>query len=452
MSNANQSMNAFSNRVARLSLALVIAGVLVMVPGLLSGPGDGAAWAQYGSRGARGKDGEPPKKKTRKVETLSAKVYEKLKKAQEFMETKDYESALKMIGEAAKIRRLKAYDQAMIHQMFGYVYSTQENYKAAIKEFEALLAVGGKHVPEGVVTSTLYNLAQMYMILEQWQKGIDTLKRWFAVAPNPGPQAYILMAQAYAQMEHWKQALPPAEKALAIAKERGKTPRESWYQLVMAIYFQLKNYPKVAGTLETLVKLYPKRTYWLQLSAVYGELKRSLDQLGIMEVAYMQGYLTKSNEVVNLAQLFLFHEVPYKAAKVLDKGLKSGVVEPKKENWELLANAYVNADEIDKAIPNLEKAASMAKDGELYIRLGQAYMEKEQWSKAAKSFKNAVAKGKLKRPGMAHLLFGMASFHANHFKEAKKAFRDARKDKRTKKTAGQWLNFLVREEQKRKNK
>jgi len=444
-------MNALSARVAKLGLAAAIAIVLAMAPGPFAGFGDGTAWAQYGSRSSKNKNDERPKKKTRKVETLSPKVYEKLKKAQEFMETEDYASALEMINDAAKIRRLKAYDQAMIHQMYGYVYSTQENYKAAIVEFEKLLAVGGEHVPEGVVTSTLYNLAQMYMILEQWQKGVDTLKRWFAVAPDPGPEAYILMAQGYAQMENWKKALPPAERALSLSQERGQTPRESWYQLVMAIYFEMQNYPKVAEILETLVKLYPKKTYWLQLSAVYGELKREMDQLAIMEVAYMQGYLTKSSELVNLAQLFLFHEVPYKAAKVLDKGLKSGLIEPKKDNWELLANAWINAAEVDKAIPNLEKAASMAEDGELYIRLGQAYMEKEEWSKAAKAFKNAIAKGKLKRPGMASLLLGMANFHSNRFAEARKAFREARKDKRTRKTAGQWLNYLVREEQKRKN-
>ena len=44
-----------------------------------------------------------------------------------------------------------------------------------------------------------------------------------------------------------------------------------------------------------------------------------------METAYVQDMLDKGTEQVTMAYLYLNAEVPYKAAKVMDKGLKDEV-------------------------------------------------------------------------------------------------------------------------------
>ncbi len=75
-----------------------------------------------------------------------------------------------------------------------------------------------------------------------------------------------------------------------------------------------------------MIKHYPKKDYWVQLSAMYGELKDQQQQLAAMETAYVQDMLTEEKELVNLAYLFLANEVPYKAAKVLDQGIDEGVM------------------------------------------------------------------------------------------------------------------------------
>ena len=80
---------------------------------------------------------------------------------------------------------------------------------------------------------------------------------------------------------------------------------------------------------EELVSFYPKKRYWVQLSGIYGELKEESKQLGALEAAHDQRLLDKENEYVVLYQLLMRAEAPYKAAKVIDYGIKESITHKK---------------------------------------------------------------------------------------------------------------------------
>jgi len=124
---------------------LVLPVVAVMVSlGLAVAPAPG--WS--GKAVAAEDQQQRPKKRTRKVETLSQKAYKKLEKAQEALQAEDYPATLKAVDEILnRPRGYKAYDLAMAHQLKGYVYSSQEKYGLAVKEFEELLRIGGDKIP-----------------------------------------------------------------------------------------------------------------------------------------------------------------------------------------------------------------------------------------------------------------------------------------------------------------
>ena len=65
---------------------------------------------------------------------------------------------------------------------------------------------------------------------------------------------------------------------------------------------------------EELVRFYPKKRYWTQLSGVYGELKEEKKQLSSLEAAHDQRLLDKETEYVSLYQLLMRAEAPLKAA------------------------------------------------------------------------------------------------------------------------------------------
>ena len=144
---------------------------------------------------------------------------------------------------------------------------------------------------------------------------------------------------------------------------------------------------------------------------MYGEQQKEDLQLAAMDTAYMQNLLDKDTEQVTMAYLYLNGEVPYQAAKVLDKGLKNGTVKKTSKNYEILGNAFRQSQEIKKAIPAMEAAASRSETGELYARLGNVYLDGDQNKKAITAINKGLKRGGVKRPDTARLVLGMAYFN-----------------------------------------
>ena len=276
------------------------------------------------------------------------------------------------------------------------------------------------------------------------------MNKWLAYQENPGPTPYSFLAQAYYGLEDYKNIIVNAQKAIDIAQEQGLEVKENWWLLLRLAYFELGDMKKVGEVLETLAVNYDKPEYWLQLAGVYSELGEEKKQLAAMEVAYRRGYITTENNLQNLAQLYLYHEVPIKAAWVIEKGLKDGIIEKSAKIHELLGQAYLNAQEMEKAKKPLELAAEEKDDGDIWMRVGQVYAQLEQWKQAIDPLQKAIDSKDLKEPGYAYMLLGMANFYTDQFDKAKKAFHKAREFKYTQKSARQWIRFVDEEVKRRK--
>lgn len=418
----------------RTALALLLACALAGSP---------AALAQYGGGGGGSKDKSKSEQKTRRTGAISEKVYRKLAEAQELSEKDDFAGAKRVLDEINQ-EKLSPYEKAQLYNFYGFIYYSQERYKDSIRMYEKVLAQ--PEIPPGLYNQTLYTLAQLYFTIEKWQKAVDLINEWFKTAENPGPEPYILLASGYYSLNKYQQMIQPIEKAMAIARERNTPIKEQWWLLLRVAYYELNNLKKVRDILEILVVNWPKKEYWTQLAAMYGELGQERKQVAAYATAYDQGLLTRSNELVQMAQLFLQAEVPYKAAKVLEKGFEQGLVEKKAENYRVLSQAWMLAAEDRKAIPALKQAARLSDDGDLDARLAQSYLNLSDYDNCIKSARDALRKGGLRRKDNAQIVLGMCLFEKDRYEEAKRAFRQAAQDKRSRKTATQWITFIEREQ------
>ena len=277
------------------------------------------------------------------------------------------------------------------------------------------------------------------MATEQYSKAVKTLEPWLVKNSNPDVQINVLLANAYAQLKQFRKALPHIKRAIA----RSKKPQESWYQLNLAIYFELENYSAAAGVLKSLVRLYPdKKAYWHQLSSVYQQLKQYKKAVSIKHLAYQKGFISSEKDVLELVNLFLYVGSPYKAAKVLTEGIKYKKIKSNSKNWETLAYAWRMAKEFDSAVKALETASKLNDKGSLYQQLGQIYVEQEKWSQAITSLNKAIGKGGLKNTGSTYLLLGMSYYEMKQLKLAKKSFIKAAQFSKNKKAARQWLEYI----------
>ncbi|WP_444940571.1 tetratricopeptide repeat protein [Microbulbifer sp. ZKSA004] len=386
---------------------------------------------------------KPSKEKTRKVPAMREAAYKKLEKAQEAADAEDWAAALVALQEmdAAK-KRFNGYEIAQMYNFFGVVYYSTERYKEAIPYFKKVLDQGEKNLPVALEVGTLFTLAQLYFVTEDYKQAINYLNQWFKVSDRITADSYALLAQAYNQTGEQNKALANINIAVSMYEKEGKTPKESWYGLQQYVYFERNDYKSVAAVLEKLVQYYPKPVYYKTLAAMYGELKREKDQLHMMEAAYLAGALEKDRDLLNMGYLFMGHEMPYKGAKVIAKGIQDKKIPRTAKNLETLAQAYQMAQELQKAIPQLEAAAQLSDKGEIYSRLAGIYLDLDQNEKAIAMGKKALAKGGIKRVDQLHIVMGMANANLKRYDSSLKSLKLALKDERSEKFAKQWITFV----------
>ena len=143
-----------------------------------------------------------------------------------------------------------------------------------------------------------------------------------------------------------------------------------------------------------------------------------------------------------MAYLYLNAEVPYKAGKVMERGFKDESIEPTSKNYEVAASAWRQAQELEKAVADMEIAASKSDEGELYARLGNIYLDSDRYDKAIVAIKKGLARGGVKRPDTARLVLGMAYFNDKQYDKARDAFKAAGRDERSAKYSAQWIKYL----------
>jgi len=389
---------------------------------------------------------EGNQRKTKQTVAMSQQVYESLTAIQELVEAKEYAKAQVQINEMlAKVEKLSPYETAQIWNLTGYSYYLQERYEDAIRAYENVLRQ--PELPEALLLSTLKTKAQLQFTVEDYQGALRTIDQLFAAVPEPAADIYMLQGQAYFQLGDYQTALKPIKIAVDMYREQGRPPLENWLLLLRVCYYEMQDYQNMILVLEELIQYYPKDTYLLTLAGAHSELGDTMKQLTIVELLYEKGLITSPAHIVNLANLYLLHETPYKAASLLDREIKAGRVKEDERNLRLLSQAWYQAREDEKSIPPLAKAAEMSKDGELYVRLAQSHINLEHWDDAAKAIQQGLRIGGLKRDDQANIMLGMAYFNQKKYSAARKAFEAALPDQRSRRTAQQWIAYVDSEVQ-----
>ncbi len=394
---------------------------------------------------------DAPKKEreTRKTPALRNNIYEKLAEAQAFAEAKQYveaEAVLNdMLDATSKKSKLNRYELANVYNTYAYLRYAVEDYDGALDYYQKVIDQRPE-IPLALEINTLYTVAQLYFLQENWLKGIDTLNTWMSVTDTPSTNAYVLLANGYFQLKDYDKSLSNIQIAIDREESAGKVPKEQWYNLARFIHFDRDNFREALNVLELLIMYYPKKQYWVQASHLYGEEKDEARQLALLEATYEQNLLDRSQDIVLISQLYLQAEVPYPAARAMEKGLADDIVEKESKNYELAGVAWRQAQEVTKSLPMLEAAASKSEKGELYARLGNVYLDVDKNKEAVEALKRGLDRGGVKRPDQARLALGMAYFNLGDFNAARRAFREARKDKRARSYADQWLKYITSEE------
>ena len=414
--------------------------------GLVSSFTKSAALAQQN----QGQGGE--RRKVRRDASMGAKVHEKLAEAQALSEDQQYAPALEILNSMRDGRKkLNGYELASVWNLIGFIYYSQERHQQAERAYQTALQQA--ELPVALESSLRYTLAQLYALQERYRESANMLLSWLKITTDPGPEPYVLLAQSYYQIEEIAPALASISKAFELSRRRATSPREGWYQLLMALHYHNRDYRKIVPILKQLIVTWPSAKYWLQLSGIYGELENEKLQLAVLETAYMQNMLTRGNQIVSLASLLLNHNAPWQGAKILEKGIEDGVVKATSRNLGLLSDALRSARETARAIVYLEQAAKKDKtgDGRLHAKLSRLYQNSGDYDKSVKAVQKALQLKNVRQPEDLWMTAGVSHFEMHRYEQARKAFRsmaESTKNKRQKQIAKDWVLFIKNEEEK----
>ena len=369
-------------------------------------------------------DYEIKKSNARRVAKLPSKAAQKyLKTLYPALEEDDLVLAKEILDRMNADKDISETDKAQMYYYYAYVYFSEDNLRKAKQSYKSFLQIEG--ADPRLKSNVIFSLAQIAYTEEKYKEAIKQLKEWLTMEANPSSTGFDIIAASHWQLKNKKLALKNAETGLCVDKANKSKPRESTYNLLLALYNEEGKTKKMLELYEELVIFHPKKKYWTQLSGIYGELKQESNQLTALEAAFDQELLDKKNEYTALYQLLMRAEAPYKAAKVMDYGIKKGFVKDDEKNLKMLAQGWHMAQELEIAEPIYEKAAKKSEEGELYVFLGQIYLATDRYDLAKETLKLGLKKGKLKDPVTVNILLGQVSYEQQNFVDATKFFRTA---------------------------
>jgi len=396
------------------------------------------------------------RKKTRKVPAMREQTYKRLAEAQVMI---DPESTPREEGEPAPIpkgsphdavvlllklkdrRGLNSYELAQVWNTLAFAYYTLEDTPNTIKSYENVLAQGA--ITEALEQSVVRALFQLHYAQEEYAISIRYIERWEAIRDAPDAGVTFIKSTAYYQMDNFRTSLDTALLVEQIANGQQRPMKENWWYLQVVLYNELEDLDNVINVLEKLIIHYPKKSYWMHLAGMYGEINQEDKSLSAYYAAYTQDMFTRESEVVMLSQRLLNAEVPFEAAIVLEKGFKAGLIQENEKNLKLLATAYTMSQEMSKAINAWRNATRFADDGQLHYRLAQALANEDRHKEAVKSYQDALDGGELKDLGDVNFWFGISLMQLEDWDDAIKAFRAAAKaDRSMTKQTTQYIRYI----------
>ena len=387
---------------------------------------------------------ENQQRERRAKPVLSNNVYRPLNEAQQAIQVGDFYKALEVLDKLlARGDRLKGYDRAKTLHLKTISHIQQQDYPHAVISSKEALILNALEVE--AQNEMRYNLINMLFILERYEEALRQLEIWIVEIPELDAQGCFTAAQLYLTVDKLPEAQHYAE--LGMDKHRANdsvAPRENWYRLLLSIYGRQKDYAKAALIAEQLLGFWPaKLDYYHQLSGLYQQLDRQKESWAILDIAFRNSLLAKTDDYVRLLQLYRFLDYPYRGAEIFQQALAAEKVEKTEAHWESLANAWLQSRQWQSAETALNQAAQLSDSGEHWLRLCQAAFQDERWQQSQQYCQNAMDKGGLKDDkGSAWQLMAMVNFSMNNYLGAIRYFRLCAEQSATEKDCRDWLSYV----------
>ena len=371
------------------------------------------------------------------ITELSSAIGEGYLRAQNELVVNDNPAAASAGLAELRSQPLNCYEEGAVLGLSAQIKLAQEDYLGAAVDLRTSLDKG--YIPADQRGQTLKALSQIYFAENQYDDGLRFMNQWIASGGVPSRDEKWTLASVYALQNKYREAVPWAEQVLAAD---GANADRSVYDMLIYLYSNTGQLAKKAALLERLIERDPTdKQLWQAIAGDYFQADNQRRAFEVQKTMYLGGILTEEDEIMQVVNFYNSFDVPYSAARILEKEMNAGRISRSFERLELLAQLYQVAREHERAIPVLTEAARMNNSADMYLRLGRSYLDLKKWEEAEAALTNALNAGGLRDRGLAWTQIGQTRYERDDRAGAREAFAKAND-----RTGRSWLSFMDSEE------
>ncbi len=371
---------------------------------------------------AKEKDAAP------KPPTVSKALMKPLSASQAASKTEKWADCLASAREADAVPNKTPYDTYVVNEMIGFCAIRSGDNATSAQAYEKLL--DSEFTDDERRASLLRTLMQISYMAKNYSKSIEFGNRVIRDG-GANDEIRLLVAQSYYLVPDFKGALSFIEGWVAETEKAGAKPGDNALGLYLSSCIKLAD---DACTLRALTKqaaYQPKPDTWPNLVVM---LLRSASDDGILQVyrlANEVGGMRRGEDYLEMAQLATEKGLPGEAQAALEAAIaKKSFTDPKSAEVaaRLLASAKTQATADKATLAKQAQSAAPGKNGQVDVRLGQAFLSYGQYPEALAAIQRGIGKGTVKNVGEAQLALGQAYLKLGNKAEAVKAFSAVRGD------------------------
>jgi len=373
-------------------------------------------------------------------QVLSERTWDSLRRADDLRSRGKLTEAAGLLERLVRSTSGSHYEQAMARHLFAHVLLAADDYVGAVEQLEGCLAAHA--LPDAVERHIRYDVAQLLVHVGRPRDAVTHLEQWFRSAVDPPSSAYLLLTSAHMASGDPAAAAVTLQRAIDTAS----TVQPHWLQLLAGLLYETGNLRGAIEAVLELVAVQPgEQAHWERLASLYMAVGDEARALAVGEAALVGGVPTDGSRILRTARHMLHAGLPHRAVRLLEGAVRDGTVAPDAATTALLADACLDAREIERGVRWLVRAAE-AGGGAAYVRLGRTLCRLERWAEASDALERALEEPDGVDVGATTLLVGLCRLEQGRRQDALRAFAAARGHAEVRQTAEQWYEAVATED------